>query len=96
MRARAVARILIRAQAPNPQIPVRVRLVQGTELAPMAFVLARTVTRIRIVERLRNATAQLLAPARKFARRITIANAQASALRVFAKRLKRKTVARRW
>ena len=66
-----------RAQAPNPQIPARVRLVRDTELAPMAFVLARTDIRIRIVERLRNATAQLLAPARKFARRITTVNARA-------------------
>ena len=95
MRARAVARILIRAQAPNPQTLARVRLVRDTELVPTAFVLARTDTPIRIVEQLRNATAQLLAPARKFARRITIANAQASALRAFAKPHKRKTVARR-
>ena len=65
------------------------------ELVPTAFVLARTDIRIRIVERLRNATAQLLAPARKFARQITIANAQASALRAFAKRRKRKMGARR-
>ena len=84
-----------RVQAPNPQTLATERLVQGTELAPMAFVLARTDTRIRIVERLRNATAQLLAPVQKFARRITIANAQASAPPVFAKQPERRTAARR-
>ena len=66
-----------RVQAPNPQIPATERLVRDMELAPTAFVLARTDIRIRIVERLRNATAQLLAPARKFARRITTVNARA-------------------
>ena len=84
-----------RAPAPNPQIPARARLVQDTELAPTAFVLVRTDIRIRIVEQLRNATAQLLAPARKFARRITTVNAQASAPPAFAKPHKRKMVARR-
>ena len=69
----------IRRRAPDrsQQTLATVRLVRDTELAPTAFVVVRTDIRIRIVEQLRNATAQLLAPARKFARQITIANVQA-------------------
>ena len=97
MQARAVARILIRAQAPDrsQQILATVRLVLDTELAPTAFVLVRTDTQIQIAEQLRNVTALFLAPARKFVPRITIANVQASAPPAFAKPHKRKTVARR-